>query len=135
MYLFDTDALSEIIKKKPCLALIRRLAAIEPDRQFTTSITVGELVYGAYKSDRPGYFLEKLEKLVWPNIQILPFDEQAACIYGTLRAELEKKGTPLSEPDLRIASIARHHGLILITGNQKHFSRIPGLVVENWMVG
>lgn len=133
-YLFDTDALSAIIKKNPATALIRRLASIEPDQQFTTSITVGELVYGAYKSDRPGYFLEKLEKLVWQNIQILPFDEKAAGVYGRLRAELEKKGAPLSEPDLRIASIARHHDLILITGNLKHFSRVPGLVVENWMV-
>jgi len=111
MYLFDTDALSEIIKKKPSLALIRRMASIEPDRQFTTAITVGELVYGAYRSDRPDYFLEKLERLVWPNIQILPFDEKAAGVYGQLRAELEKIGRPLSEPDLRIAAIARFHNL------------------------
>ncbi len=113
MYLFDTDVLSGIIKKKSPLALIRRLALLEPSQQFTTAITVGELVYGAYKSDRPGYFLEKLEKLVWPNIQILSFDEKVAGVYGRLRAELEKKGTPLSEPDLRIASIARHLGLTI----------------------
>ena len=53
MYLFDTDALSQIIKKNPSLAFIRKLASIEPEQQFTTSITIGELVYGAHKSDRP----------------------------------------------------------------------------------
>ena len=135
MYLFDTDVLSGIIKKNPSLALIRRLASLEPSQQFTTAITVGELVYGAYKSDRPEYFLKKLENLVWPNIQILPFDQKAAGVHGKLRAELEKKGASLSEPDLRIASIARFHGLTLITGNLKHFSRVPGLEVENWIDG
>jgi tRNA(fMet)-specific endonuclease VapC len=134
MYLFDTDALSQIIKKNPSLAFIRKLASIEPEHQFTTVITVGELVYGAYKSDRPEYFFEKLEKLVWPNIHILPFDVGSANVYGRLRADLEKKGTPLTEPDLRIAAIALHYGLIVITGNLKHFSKVPGLGVENWII-
>ena len=133
MFLFDTDALSQIIKKNPSIAFIRKLASIEPEKQFTSSITVGELVYGAHKSDRPLYFIEKLEKLVWPNIQILPFDESAANVYGRLRADLGKKGTTLTEPDLRIASIAMHHGLIVITGNLRHFSKVPGLGAENWL--
>jgi tRNA(fMet)-specific endonuclease VapC len=135
MYLFDTDALSQIIKRDPPLSFIRRLAAIDPDQQFTTSISVGELVYGAYKSGRPQYFIEKLTKLVWPNIHILPFDKEAAHVYGELRAGLEKKGKSISEPDLRIASIAMHHGLIVITGNEKHFSKVPELRVENWIKG
>lgn len=132
-YLFDTDTLSGIIKRNPALALIRRLATLEPDQQFTSSITVGELVHGAFKSDRPDFFLEKLNKLVWPNIQVLPFDEEAAGVYGRLRAELEKQGASLSEPDLRIAAIAKHRDLTLITGNLKHFSKVPGLGVENWL--
>lgn len=133
MYLFDTDALSQIIKKDPSMVFIRKLASIEPEQQFTSSITVGELVYGAHRSGRPEYFIEKLEKLVWPNINILSFDEGAAKVYGRLRADLEKQGTPLSEPDLRIASIALHHELTVITGNLKHFSKVPGLGVENWI--
>jgi tRNA(fMet)-specific endonuclease VapC len=133
MVLLDTDALSQIIKKNPSILFIRKLASIAPEKQFTSSITVGELVYGAHQSDRPEYFIEKLEKLVWPNINILPFDEESAKVYGRLRADLEKKGTPLNEPDLRIASIAMHHRLIVITDNLKHFLRVPGLEVENWI--
>ena len=133
MYLFDTDAISQIIKKNPSLVFIKKLASIDAKMQFTTTITVGELVYGAYKSDRPQYFLEKLEKLVWPNIQILSFDKNSATIYGKLKAEMEKKGTSLSEPDIRIASIALYHKLIVITGNTRHFFKIPGIVVENWL--
>jgi predicted nucleic acid-binding protein len=133
MYLFDTDILSSIIKKSPPLSLIKRLSSIPPEHQFTTAITVGELVYGAYKSHNPAYFIKKLESTLWPNIQILTFDKAAAVIYGKLRSELEKSGRPLSEPDMRIASIALLHNLILITGNIRHFSKIKNLKVENWL--
>ena len=133
MYLFDTDAVRQVIKRSPSIAFVRKLAATDIEKQFTTTITVGELVYGAFKSNRPEFFIEKLEKLVWPNIRILSFDEYSAKVYGRLRAEMERKGTPLTEPDLRIASIAMHHGLIVITGNSKHFSRVPGLKVEDWI--
>jgi tRNA(fMet)-specific endonuclease VapC len=54
-------------------------------------------------------------------------------MYGKLRARLERVGTPVSEPDLRIASIALNLQLTLVTGNVRHFSRIPGLNVENWL--
>lgn len=133
MYLFDTDALSQIIKKSPSISFIRRLSSLDPDKQFTTAITVGELVYGAYKSDRPQYFIEKLDRYVWPNVQVLPFDEDSAKVFGRLKAELERKGTPLTEADLRIASIAIHHGLTVITGNTKHFSKIQELLIEDWI--
>lgn len=133
MYLFDTDAISQIIRKTPALSFIKRLASVSPDDQFTTTITVGELVYGAYKSDRPSYFLEKLDMIVWPNINILPFDEEAAKIYGGKKAEMEKKGIVLSEPDMRISAIALHHNLTIVTGNTRHFSKVHGLMVENWL--
>ena len=132
-YLFDTDTLSNPLKKSPSLVLLRRLATVAPEDQFTTTITVGEMVYGAYRSQRRDYFLERLENEVWPNLRILPFDTDAAVIYGRLRHELETSGTPLAEPDLRIASIALARGLTLVTGNLRHFSRVPGLAVENWL--
>ena len=135
MYLFDTDAISQVIKRSPSIPLIRKLASTDIEKQFTTTITVGELVCGAFKSNRPEFFIEKLEKLVWPNIHILPFDEGSAKVCGKLRADMERKGTPLTEPDLRIASIAMHHGLIVITGNTKHFAKVPGLKVEDWIHG
>jgi tRNA(fMet)-specific endonuclease VapC len=133
MYLFDTDAISQIIKRSPSLSFIKKLASISPEDQYTTTITVGELVYGAYRSCRPSFFLEKLDSLVWPNINILSFDEGAAGIYGKVRAEMEKKGLILSEPDMRISAIGLQHNLILVTGNTRHFSKVAGLKVENWL--
>lgn len=132
MYLFDTDTISRLLIKNPPSGLIQKVAAVPPDQQFTSAITVGELIYGACRSTRPDFFLDKLDRLVWPNIMILPFDEAAGHIYGQVRARLEQAGTPVSEPDLRIASIALIRKLILVTGNTRHFSRIPGLSIENW---
>jgi len=133
MYLFDTDTLSNLISKRPSPRLLARLAEIPPEEQFTTAITVGELYYGVHKSPRPDYYRERLERLVWPRVQILPFDREAAEVYGELRAELERQGKPLADADLMIAAIALAHGLTLVTGNVRHFARIADLKVENWL--
>jgi len=132
-YLFDTDTLSNPLKKTPSLSLIRRLASVPPEQQFTIAITVGEMIYGAHKSQRRDDILQRLNTQVWPNVQILPFDTAAAQVYGPLRRELELRGTPVAEPDLRIAAIALSHGLTLITGNVRHLSKVPGLLIENWL--
>ena len=133
MYLLDTDTLSNLLKKNPSSSLLSHLSSLKRKDQFTTTITVGEMVYGAYKSSRPEYFLEKLDNFLLPELTVLPFDEPAAREYGKLRASLERRGMPMSEPDMRIASIGLVHSLILVTGNRKHFSRVPKLRVEKWL--
>ena len=133
MFLFDTDTLSHVLRRNPSTALLVRLAAVPPQDQFTTAITVGEMVYGANRSIRRDYLLRQFEEKLWPTMRILPFDRAAAETYGILRAELERSGTPLAEPDLRIASIGLSHNLTVVTGNVRHFSRVPGLAVENWI--
>jgi tRNA(fMet)-specific endonuclease VapC len=132
MYCFDTDALSATIRREPSLALIRRIAQVPPSQQFTTAITMGELLYGAARRDSKR-LTDRVRNLIAGAITILPFDESAADTYGPLRAQLESEGKTLAEPDLRIASIALSQGFTLITGNVRHFERIPGLRVENWL--
>jgi tRNA(fMet)-specific endonuclease VapC len=66
-------------------------------------------------------------------VRILRFNRAAAEVYGGLRAGLERAGTPLSEPDMRIAAIALDLDLTVVTGNVRHFARVPGLRVENWI--
>lgn len=134
MIVFDTDVVSYVIRANPPAGLIRRVAAIDPEKQAITSITAGELVYGARRSSRPEDFLAALEASVWPNVIVLPFDFEAAVIYGELRAGLEAAGAPLSEPDLRIASICLRFDAELATGNLRQFARVPGLTVEDWLV-
>ena len=133
MYLFDTDILSNIVKKQPSSTLIKKLKHLSRAVQFSTSVNVGEIYYGACRSNRKTIILKAFSEAVFPNINIIPFDEESGKIFGTLKAELEKKGIEFSEPDLRIASIAIQHKLILITGNTRHFKPIPGLKIENWL--
>ncbi|MBI2919245.1 MAG: type II toxin-antitoxin system VapC family toxin [Chloroflexi bacterium] len=134
MYLFDTDVLSHVLRPFPLPSLVARLAVVPAEQQFTSAITVGELVYGAYRSPRREHFLRRLEERVWPNVRVLSFNRSAGETYGRLRAELEQAGTPVAEPDLRIAAIALTHDLTVVTGNVRHFARVPGLRVENWLV-
>ncbi|HET7485816.1 MAG TPA: PIN domain-containing protein [Solirubrobacterales bacterium] len=132
MYCFDTDVLSATMRREPPLSLIRRLAQVPAPEQFTTAITMGELIYGASRRDS-AKLGRQVRELIRGALTVLPFDESAAEVYGPLRARLEAAGQRLDEPDTRIASIALSRDLTLVTGNVRHFARVPDLRVENWL--
>ncbi|HIJ54572.1 MAG TPA: type II toxin-antitoxin system VapC family toxin [Deltaproteobacteria bacterium] len=133
MYLFDTDVLSNIVKRNPSPVLLEKLGNLPKKLQFTSAINVGEIYYGANRSNRKDQIINAFKERVFPKVNIIAFDETGGKLFGKLKAELEKQSLVCSEPDLRIASIALQHDLKLITGNTKHFIKIPGLSVENWI--
>jgi tRNA(fMet)-specific endonuclease VapC len=127
----DTDAVSNLMRPRPSAALTSRLAAIPRSEQCTTAVTLGELAYGAARAARPDLF-ERAMRLL-QDVVVLPFDRAAAERYGHIRAELERAGQRLDDPDLRVAATALAAGATLITGNSRHFQRVPTLSVENWL--
>ncbi len=134
-YLLDTDTLSELMRRSPSPTLLRRLAAVPPDQQAISAITLGELLYGAYRVEAQSQgLLDRIEQTVTANLPVLPFDADAATEYGALRALLEARGTPIGNADMQIASIALARALTVVTGNVRHFERVPSLPVENWLV-
>jgi tRNA(fMet)-specific endonuclease VapC len=133
MYLLDTDILSNLMKRAPASTLVARLARVPPEDQFTSSVTLGELLYGAHRSSRTAALLERIEEALLPELPILPFDATAARRYGELRAALERRGTSIGDTDTRVASIALSRGLTVVTGNERHFRQVPELEVENWL--
>ena len=134
MYLLDTDILSNLLKRKPSASLIAKLSSLPGEQQFTSSITPGELLYGAYRMrQQTDLFLQRIRGIFPASMRVLPFDRSAAHRYGELRAELERRGTPLADADLRIGAIALARGLAVVTGNVRHFGIIPDLSVENWL--
>lgn len=133
MYLFDTDVITNIFKRQPSATLLARLADTPRSQQHICSVTVAEIVYGACKSGRPAHHLRNLQEVLLPAVNLVGFDSKAAFVCGRLRAGLEKAGTPLDLADLEIAAIALANGFVLVTGNVRHFARVPDLAVENWL--
>lgn len=131
-YLLDTNICIYIIKRKPP-EVLERLTSLDPEEVGVSSITVAELEYGVAKSSRPRQNRDALINFLAP-LQILAFDDEAARHYGDIRVHLEKAGKPIGAMDLLIAAHARSLSLTLVTNNEKEFSRVPGLVVENWTV-
>ncbi len=131
MKILDTDHCVALLRGKLDLRQI-----ISPDEElYITAISVGELLYGAHKSDKVAENLATVDTLL-SALSILDFNEQAARYYAHLRASLEKAGQRLSELDLQIASIALAWEADLVTHNQGHFNRLvtlAGLKLEDWL--
>jgi len=126
--ILDTDHCVEILRGR-----LNIDDYVKPtDLLFVTAITVGELIYGAWKSDKP----EKNRKAIVQMLTIvtvLSFDENAGHRFGRIKDKLRRRGLPIAEPDVQIASIALHHSLPLATHNYRHFSRIDGLDLVDWL--
>jgi predicted nucleic acid-binding protein len=130
-YLFNTDIVSAILRPRPDVALLRQLATIPAEEQFTSAITLGELIFGAMRRGR-GDLLQRILELT-DVVPVIGFDERAAHLLGEIKAKLEQDGTPMAEPDLRIAAIALAADLTLVTRIARHFARVPTLRIEDWL--
>ena len=130
-YMLDTNICIYIIKQKPAFVL-ERFRQTEISEISISSITLSELFYGVSKSSKPEQNLMALTQFVAP-LEILPFGGEAAQYYGDLRARLEKQGTPIGSLDMLIAAHALSIDSTLVTNNEKEFSRVPSLKIENWV--
>lgn len=126
-YLFDTDAISELLRPRPAPGFVDWVAGVPRAEQFTSAVTLGELYKGAYRSQDRERHLANIEQRILPAVTVLPYERSAARVFGRIRADLETRGAVLPDADLQIAAIALYHGLELVTGNIRHFERIPGL--------
>lgn len=107
MYLLDTDVLLNLMSRTPSTPLVARLAMVAPANQFTSSVSFGEVVYGAYRlGDATGELLSDLEDRMLPNLVVLDFDTAAARHYGILSEYSQRVGLCVTDTDARIAAIA-----------------------------
>lgn len=129
-FMLDTNIAIHVIKRRPLQAL--GTFNQHAGQLCISSITLAELLHGAEKSARPEHNLQQVEDFV-SRLTLLAYDSQAAAHYGEIRADLERKGTPIGVNDLHIAGHARSQGLILVTNNRAEFDRVAGLRLENWV--
>ena len=130
-YLFDTDAISELLRRTPLPAYIKWLQTVPREEQFTSAVVIGELYKGAYRSKARQHHLANIERRILPAVTALPYDVATAKVFGQIRAQLEEVGTILPDADLQIAATSIYHSLELVSGNLRHFSRIPGIKVNS----
>lgn len=132
IYLLDTNACIVYLKNKNS-SVNRHLNSLEANKIAVCSVVKAELFYGSMRSNNPQKSLN-IQLLFLNQFLSLPFDDLCAEIYGKIRANLVKSGTPISSNDIQIASIALVNNLILVTHNVREFSRIEGLKIEDWEV-
>ena len=133
MYLLDTNILSELVKKKPNDNLIARLESVPFISLYTASICIMELRYGALRMKNGEDLWANIQTKIVSKLQIIPFSYKEALKAAEILHELYLLGRPIGIEDIMIASIALSNRLIVISGNIKHFSRVPNLPVENWL--
>ena len=134
MFLFDTDTVSNLVKQRPSNLLIGRLATVAPEQQYTSSITLGEILYGVLRAKTGSEALGRnIDRVLSGMMTILPFDAEAARHYAYIRADLERRGLPIGDADTRIAAIALSRDMTVVTGNVRHLKRVTDLKVENWL--
>jgi tRNA(fMet)-specific endonuclease VapC len=131
-YLLDTNICIYIAKQKP-LSVLHKFEQLMVGEVGMSTITYGELLYGAQKSHHPKKAFSLLEELTG-LIPPMPIATEVAKQYGIIRAKLEKIGKPIGNNDLWIAAHALALGSILVTNNIKEFSRVPHLKLENWVL-
>lgn len=129
-YMLDTNIAIYVIKRKP-------ISALEKFNQYASqmcvsSITVAEMIHGAEKSQNSQQAFAVVEDFL-SRLSVLDYDYSAAGHYGDIRANLERKGTPIGVNDLHIAGHARSAGLILVSNNLREFERVDGLRLDNWV--
>jgi len=128
--MLDTNIAIYVIKRRPIELL--QVFNQHTGQLCISSITYAELLHGVEKSSLVDKNLKNVEDFV-SRLEVLEYGSKAASHYGNIRADLERKGTPIGVNDLHISGHARSEGLIIVTNNVREFERVPGLRVENWI--
>ena len=129
--MLDTDMCSYIIKQRP-VSVLQQFQKLTMDAIGISIVTYAELIYGVERSSSKRINRSVVENFV-QHLEIMDWDRNAADEYATIRTKLEAGGTPIGAMDMMIAAHAKSIHAILVTNNQKHFNKVKGLKIENWV--
>ncbi len=134
-YLFDTNAISEVFRRRPNPEIVRWLQDLPREEQYTSTVVVAELYEGAYRSRARERWLTRIAERVLGTMTVLAFDLDCAHEYGRLQAQLRSSGVPIGDVDTQVAATALCHRLTIVSANERHFRWIPGLQVRSFTPG
>ena len=129
-YMLDTNMIAYAKNRRPA-SVLEKLLQHDPEDICISAITMAELEFGVFRSSRPGQ--NRLALMMFlSGITVLPFDKDAALAYGEIRQNLKSQGVIIGANDLLMAAHAKALGLTLVTHNIREFSRVEGLLLEDW---
>jgi tRNA(fMet)-specific endonuclease VapC len=129
-FLLDTNTVSDLVRN-PQGRIAQRIAEVGEERVATSIIVAAELRYGAAK--KGSFRLTTQLQAVLGALPVLPLESPTDTLYGDLRVELERAGTPIGANDLLIAAQALALGCTVVTANEAEFERVTALSIENWL--
>lgn len=129
-YMLDTDMCSSIIKEHP-IKVLKHFQKLEMNTICISIVTYAELMYGVERSSSK-QINHTVIKDFTKHLDVIKWDINAADCYAVIRSALEKKGTPIGAMDMMIAAHSKSIDAVLVTNNQRHFSKIKELKTENW---
>jgi len=130
-YMLDTNICSYILKSRP-LSVKSHFEQVGTSALCISTIVLAELYYGAARHPQRHSIRKEIDEFV-ARLVVIPWDETAADHYGNIRTDIEKFGTPIGAMDMMIAAHARSQGATLVSNNIRHFDKVPGLLIENWV--
>jgi len=128
-YLLDTDICIYFLNGNA--SVVGKMSGIDDAELAISLITIAELQFGAYNSQRVLQNLERVSFLV-STVTVLPLTTDVTEVYAKNKAKLRKAGNPVDDFDILIGATAIVNGLVLVTNNEQHYSRVDGIVIENW---
>ena len=134
MYLLDTNILSELIKKRPSPNVLSYLNTKPAQTLFTSTICIMELRFGSAIREDFEVFWQRINEEIISRVQIIGIGQKEALAAGDILAYLRKTGQAIGIEDVLIAASALSNNCKMITANTRHFSRIRGLQIENWLI-
>ena len=129
-YVLDTDTCIYWLKGEDKIR--KKIEQVGSDNLKMTIITLAELLYGAYNSQKVKENLQNINNFL-RKAKVLLLDQDAADRFGKIKVDLYRKGQIIDDFDILIASISLTYGAVLVTNNVEHFKRITGLGYENWL--
>jgi len=130
-YMLDTNICSYILKSRPP-SVKAHFEQVGTRALCLSTVVLAELYYGAARHPQGPSIRLEIDDFV-SRLAVIPWDETAADHYGYIRATMEKDGTPIGAMDMMIAAHARSQGATLASNNTRHFDKVPGLLITNWV--
>ena len=128
-YIIDTNTCIEYFKNR--FGVADRMNTVSRDDLYVSEVTIAELLYGAIHSKSVDRHLRDVRELQ-RDIAVIPISD-VLDDYADIRHSLTSQGITVEDFDILIGATARHFGLIVVTGNLKHFASMPGVQLENWI--